>query len=159
MNRPASVTMNDGQPGADHDQAVDHAHQHRDREGQDNAEPQRPAPHGGRDRHHHAREADHRADREVELSADHQERRGHGDDAELGRDLQEGDDAQRREHAAAAGGEAEEDEDEDGPATAPSSGRAMSRLPSGVVLSRSSRAEAGIVPGAVVVVVAMGAPV
>jgi hypothetical protein len=68
-----------------------------------------------RDRDDHPGGADHRADRQVELAADHQHAGGHGDDPELRRDLEEVDDAERGEHAAAAGGEPEEDEHQDGP--------------------------------------------
>ena len=44
----------------------------------------------------HAGEGDHRAERKVELAGDHQQRDGDGEDAELGRDLEEVDDAARR---------------------------------------------------------------
>ena len=102
MNRPASVTMNEGrpvrtttmpliQPTAAATAKARMMHSHK-----------RPAPDHGRDRQHHAGGADHRAHRQVELAADHQQRRGDGDDAELGRHLEEGDDAQGREHAGAA---------------------------------------------------------
>ena len=114
MNRPARVTMNDGrpvrtttmpliQPTAAATAKARMMHSHK---GQ-------PQTHR-RDREHHAGGADHRADREVELAADHQERGRHGDDAELGRHLEEGDDAQGREHAGAAGGDGEEQEHQDG---------------------------------------------
>ena len=114
MKRPASVTMKDGRPVRIDDQAVDDADQRPRRRRPARMQSQSGhAPLGGGDRDDDAGEADHRADREVELAADHQERRRDGDDAELGRDVEEGDDAERREHAAAGGDDAEEDEDED----------------------------------------------
>ena len=59
-----------------------------------------------------AGEGDHRADREIELAADHQQRRGDGEDAELRGRRQDGHDARQREHRRVGGGE-EEDDDQD----------------------------------------------
>ena len=76
-------------------------------------QPDRPAPDDRRDGDEDAGEADHRADREVELAGDHQQRHGRREDAELGRDFEEIDDALGAEEAAAAGDDGEESEDQD----------------------------------------------
>ena len=102
------------QAGADHDRAVDVADQAGDGEREQNAQPQRPAPLHRGDRDDHAGGADHRADRQVELAADHQHRGGDRDDAELRRHLEEVDDAGRREQAAVAGDRGEEQEHQNG---------------------------------------------
>ena len=59
-----------------------------------------------------AREGHHRADGEVELAADHQERRRDGQDAELRCRREDVHHAREREHRRIGGGE-EEDRDED----------------------------------------------
>ena len=114
MNRPASVTMNEGRPVRTTTVPLIQPTPAATDERQDDAQPQGPAPDHGRDRQDHTGSADHRADREVELAADHQQRRRHRQDAELRRHLEEGDDAQGREHPGAAGGEGEEQEHQDG---------------------------------------------
>ena len=103
------------QAGPDHDRAVDVADQAGDGEREQDAQPQRPAPLHRGNRDDHPGGADHRADRQVELAADHQHRGGDRDDAELRRDLEEVDDAGRREQAAVAGDRREEEEHQNGP--------------------------------------------
>ena len=57
--------------------------------------------------------ADDRADREIELPGDHQQRDGDRQDAELGRDFEVGGDAPRRDESAIAGEDGEDDPDDD----------------------------------------------
>ena len=59
----------------------------------------------------HSRKAHDRADREVELAADHEERHGGGEDAEFGRYLQHVDDAARGEEARIPGERREGEDD------------------------------------------------
>ena len=62
-----------------------------------------------------AGEGHHGADGEIELAADHQERRGDGEDAELRCGRQDVHDAREREHRRIGGGEKEDrDQDETG---------------------------------------------
>ena len=138
MNRPASVTMNDGRPvritieplRQPIRQATANASRMHSQSGQ---------PQHRRDRDDHAGGADHRADRQVELAADHQHRHGDRDDAELGRDLEEVDDARRRNRPLSPATIAKKRKTRIVPATAPSSGRAISLRSSGVAATRSSR--------------------
>ena len=114
MNRLPSVTMKDGSPVLHHDQAVEIAHEPRNREGEAATSQTGQPQHDRRDGDDNAGKADHRADRQIEFAGDHQQRHGGGEDAELGRDLEEIDDALGAEQAAVAGGDREEDEDQDG---------------------------------------------
>ena len=116
MNRLARVTMNDGKSGPDRQDSVDEADQSRDGESEQNAEPERPAPLDRRNGDDDAGKADHRADREIELPGDHQKRHGRGQDADLGRDVEKGDDALGAEHAGIAGEGREKQEDQNGSA-------------------------------------------
>ena len=78
---------------------------------------------------HDAGEADHRADRKVELAGDDQQRHGGGDDAELGRERQERHRALQRVERAGAGQQGEDDErSRSGRRRRPASGRRSSRV-------------------------------
>ncbi len=101
------------QAGLHHQPAVDIADDHGGAECQQHAGPDRPAEHGRGDGDDDAGEGDHRAERQVELAADHQQRDRDGEDAELGRDFEEVDDAARAEQAAVAGEHQEEQQDQD----------------------------------------------
>ncbi len=138
MKRPARVTMNDGSPRADHDRTVDVADHAGDRKGEQDAEPERPAQLRRRDRHDHPGGADHRADREIKLAADHQHAGGDRNDPELGRHLEEIDDAERREHAGAARDDREEGEHQDGPSYGAELGAGKSPADPGRLFERSS---------------------
>src|SRR3712207_8754311 len=71
------------QPGLDHQVSVQETDDEGDGEGEKQGSPQRPAELGHRDSDEDARGADHRADREVELTGDHEQRNRDGDDAKL----------------------------------------------------------------------------
>ena len=101
------------QLGPDHDQAVGEADQAGDDEGEDDADPRIERIIAGADRHHHRRRADHRADRQVELAADHQHPDREGDDAEIGGGVEPVGGAEGGEEAVLAGGDGEEGEDQD----------------------------------------------
>ena len=107
MKRKASVTMNDGKPRLHHQIAVQRAEQHCGCEREENREPDRPVQIQARQRDHHAREADHRTDRQVELAGDHQQARADREQAQVGRDLRPVHHALEVEHARSAGGDAE----------------------------------------------------
>ena len=140
MNRLPSVTMKDGRPVLHDDQAVERSRRRRTRRRRSSiashtGQPQKHRGNGDQD----AGKADHRADREIELAGDHQQRHRRGEDAELGRDLEEVDDALGAEQAAAAGDEAKNAKTRTVPAAAPSSGRLSSRPSSETLRTRSSR--------------------
>ena len=85
--RPASVTMKEGRPVRTTMHAVEPADERRRRRRRTGCQAS-----SGQPQYwtvgmamHDAGEADHRADREVELAADHQQRGRDGEDAELGR--------------------------------------------------------------------------
>ena len=109
MNSVPSVTMKDGSPVLTTISAVEIADQRpRTAKASRIDGPQRPAPDRRGNGDDDAGKADHRADRQVELAGDHQQRHGGGEDAELGRHLEEVDDALGAEQAAVAGGDGEE---------------------------------------------------
>ena len=113
MNRNASVTMKEGSrvrmtiwPLI----AAEHGRRH---EGGEDRGKQREAGEQQKGAEDQAREGHHRADREIEFAADHQQRRGDGQDAELRRRRQDVHDAREGEHRRVGGGQEEErDEDE-----------------------------------------------
>ena len=115
MNRKASVTMKDGRPVLMTMMTVDDSRppgRSRRPAGSD-AQTGRPywVDGNGDD---HAGEADHRAERQVELAGDHQQAGADGDDAELGRHLHPVDDSLGREHTGVGRDESEKDEDQNG---------------------------------------------
>jgi hypothetical protein len=79
-----------------------------------NREPDRPVEIHGGNRDHHPGEADHGADREVELSGNHQQAGADGEDAQVSGHLRPVHDAVEIEHARAACGDPEHDEDQYG---------------------------------------------
>ena len=106
MNRLASVTMNDGSAVRTTTSPLTNPISKRKGEGGDDAPPE-VDPELSRDqRGDDAAGADDGADREVELPGDHQQRHGDGQDPELGRDLEVGRHAPRRDEAAVPGQDA-----------------------------------------------------
>ena len=102
------------QPRAHHQIAVQRAEQHRAGEREHDREPDRPVEIDRRHRDHHAGEADHRADRQVELAGDHQQAGADRDEPQIGRDLRPVHDAVEIEHPRVAGGKPEYDEHQHG---------------------------------------------
>src|SRR5918997_4421736 len=100
------------QPGANHHVTVRKSDQQRHPESEEQRGPQRPTILGDRDGYKDSGGPDHRADREVELPGDHQERYGDGDDAELRRHLQVADRARLGKEPLIPRHDGEEREDE-----------------------------------------------
>ena len=85
----ASVTMNEGRRVFTTSQPLNAPMARANSERQDHGERGRQAELDDEQPDGDARRADHRADREVELAGDHQQRDRDADDADLGRDLEE----------------------------------------------------------------------